>query len=155
MSFSKEEIKNLKQLLEVEKIRYLRMKYNQLIDSRDLSQLVNLFTPDGVCEFGPYGSWKGRGEIYKNYLEVFEDNWMHKFSSMHYNTNHLVDLIDDHSARGTCYLLDIDARKSPQENPLIWLAFYDETYVKVDQEWKISKSAINFVWPERILSSYE
>ena len=91
----------------------------------------------------------------KNYLEVFEDNWMHKFSSMHYNTNHLVDLIDDHSARGTCYLLDIDARKSPKENPLIWLAFYDETYVKVDQEWKISKSAINFVWPERILSTLE
>ena len=155
MSFSEEEIKNLKQLLEVEKIRSLRMKYNQLIDSRDLSQLVNLFTSDGICEFGPYGSWKGRGEIYKNYLEVFEDNWMHKFSSMHYNTNHLVDLIDDHSARGTCYLLDIDARKSPKENPLIWLAFYDETYVKVDQEWKISKSAINFVWPERILSSLE
>ena len=71
MSFSEEEIKNLKQLLEVEKIRSLRMKYNQLIDSRDLSQLVNLFTSDGICEFGPYGSWKGRGEIYKNYLEVF------------------------------------------------------------------------------------
>ena len=32
MSFSEEEIKNLKQLLEVEKIRSLRMKYNQLID---------------------------------------------------------------------------------------------------------------------------
>ena len=74
---------------------------------------------------------------------------------MHYNTNHLVDLIDDNSARGTCYLLDIDARKSLQENPLIWLAFYDETYVKVDKEWKISKSAINFVCPERILSSIE
>ena len=100
MSFSEEEIKNLKQLLEVEKIRSLRMKYNQLIDSRDLSQLVNLFTPDGICEFGPYGSWKGRGEIYKNYLEVFEDNWMHKFSSMYYNTNHLVDLIDDHGRAG-------------------------------------------------------
>ena len=56
---------------------------------------------------------------------------MQKFSSMHYNANH-VDLIDDHSARGTCYLLDIDARKSPEENLLIWLAFYDETYVKIN-----------------------
>ena len=80
---------------------------------------------------------------------------MHKISSIHYHTNHLMHLIDDYSVWGTCYILDIDARKSPQENPLIWLAFYDETYVKVDQEWKISKSAINFVWPERILSSYE
>ena len=78
---------------------------------------------------------------------------MHKFSSMHYNTNHLVDLIDDHSA-GTCYLLDIDARKA-RKKTLIWLAFYDETAREIEQEWKISKSAINFVWPERILSSLE
>jgi len=61
---------NLKQFLEVERIRSLSLKYNQFIDSRDLIQLVNLFTPDGICEFGRYGPWKGRGEIYKNYLEV-------------------------------------------------------------------------------------
>ncbi len=57
---------NLKQLLEIEKIRSLRIKYNQLIDSRDLSQLVHLFTYYGICVFGRYGPWKGSGEIYKN-----------------------------------------------------------------------------------------
>lgn len=155
MDFSKEEIKEIKQLLEIERIRSLRMKYNALIDSRSLTALVELFTEDGICEFGPYGSWKGRAEIYQNYKEIFEDSWMGKFSSLHYNTNHMVDLIDENNARGTCYLLDVDARKGPDENPFLWCAFYDEAYVKIRREWKISKSTINFIWPERIFNSIE
>ena len=123
MSFSKEEIKNLKQLLEVEKIRSLRMKYNQLIDSRDLNQLVNLFTPDGICEFGPYGSWKGKREIYKNYFEVFEDNWMHKFSSMHYNTNHLVDLIDETAHGEHVIFQTLTPEKARKKTPLFGWPF--------------------------------
>ena len=44
---------------------------------------------------------------------------MHKFSSMHYHTDHLMDLINDYSVWETCYLLDIDARKSPEETPYL------------------------------------
>jgi len=31
----------------------------QVLDSGDLKALVDLYTEDAVCEFGPYGSWHG------------------------------------------------------------------------------------------------
>ena len=48
---------------------------------------------------------------------------MHKISSIHYHTNHLMHLIDDYSVWGTCYILDIDVRKSPEETPLFGWPF--------------------------------
>ena len=37
----------------------------------------------------------------------------------------------------------------PDRNPLVWLGVYDETYRRSDGEWRISRSTLNFLWPDR------
>ena len=71
-AFTPDEIEELRTLLEVEKIKKTKLLYSQLMDSRDIDGLAEIFADDAVCEFGPeYGVWKGKEEIRTNYKGVF------------------------------------------------------------------------------------
>ena len=68
--FTDGEIKELRELLEKEKIRKLKQLYSHLMDSHQIDALADIFTEDAVCEFGPeYGNWEGRETIRTNYRE--------------------------------------------------------------------------------------
>ena len=135
--------------IQIEKIRRMRLEYSYYMDARDLDYVANLYTEDALCEFGPYGSWQGRATILENFKQVFVGNLKPKFSSLHYNTNHLVWIDSETSARGVCYLLDIETFRAADTNSILWHALYDEDYVKVDGNWKIQRSSLQFFWPER------
>ena len=143
------EIDRLKKLLEVEAIKELRLSYNYLMDLRDLDQLINIFTDDALCEYGPYGSWTGKEEILSNYRGVFTGDLKAPFSSFHPNANHRVQLLTDTRAEGQVYLMDFVTHVSAKENPLLWLALYDEEYQKIKGQWKIARTSLQFFWPER------
>ena len=57
---SDSEIARLREQLEIEAIRKLRLDYTYWMDRRDVDKLTALFTEDALCEYGPYGSWSGR-----------------------------------------------------------------------------------------------
>lgn len=139
----------LREHLQIEKIRRMRLEYSYYMDVRDLDRVANLYTEDALCEFGPYGSWQGRDTILANFKQVFVGDLGPKFSSLHYNTNHLVWLDSDSEARGVCYLLDIETFRAPDRNSILWHALYDEDYIKQDGIWKIKRSSLQFFWPER------
>ena len=143
------EIDRLRKLLEVEAIKELRLSYNYLMDLRDLDQLINIFTDDALCEYGPYGSWSGKEEILSNNRSVFTGDLKAPFSSFHPNANHRVQLLTDTCAEGQVYLMDFVTHVSEQENPLLWLALYDEEYQKIKGQWKIARTSLQFFWPER------
>ena len=71
--FSQEEVRELRTLLEIEKIRTLRMQYSHFMDSRQLPALVGLFADDALCEFGPYGNWSGIDAIAAGFNIEFKD----------------------------------------------------------------------------------
>lgn len=135
--------------MQVEKIRQLRLEYSYYMDVRDLDHVADLYTEDALCEFGPYGSWHGRETIRENFRQVFVGDLAPKFSSLHYNTNHMVWIDSDTQARGVCYLLDIETFRAADQNSILWHAVYDEDYRKLDGKWKIKRSSIQFFWPER------
>ena len=143
------EVARLRELLEVEAIKELRLSYNFLMDLRDLDQLINVFTDDALCEYGPYGSWTGKEEILSNYRSVFTEDLEAPFSSFHPNANHRVQLLSETQAEGQVYLMDFVTHVSAQENPLLWLGLYDEEYQKIKGEWKIARTSLQFFWPER------
>ena len=143
------EIAQLRKLLEIEAIKELRLRYNFFMDLRDLDQLITVFTEDALCEYGPYGSWTGKQEILSNYQAVFSGDLAAPFSSFHPNANHRVQLISSELAEGQVYLIDFVTHVSAGENPLTWLALYDEEYRKIGREWKISRTSLQFFWPER------
>ena len=55
-SLTSEEIKSLRNLLDIEKIKELRLRYSYLMDARDLDNLMNVFADGAVCGYGPYGT---------------------------------------------------------------------------------------------------
>ncbi len=143
------ELQELRELLEVEKIRRLKQLYSHLMDSGQIDALANIFTEDAICEFGPeYGNWIGRETIRSNYHDVFKGQ--NKFHAMHHCTNHWVDLIGPTSATGRSYLLDVVTTTPAEAQPIVWFGVYDEEYQKVDQHWLIKRCTLQFLWPNRM-----
>jgi hypothetical protein len=154
--FTAAELKKLRELLDIEAIRNLGVLYSQYLDHDYLEALAELFTEDAVCEFGPYGQWVGRKTIYENYVEVERTSGpapgSKPFQAMHANSNHWVELTGPDTAVGRRYLLDLLTDRKADEHPFIWLAVYDEAYRKIDGDWKIARSTLQFLWPEKHLT---
>ena len=83
--FTADEMQELRELLEKEKIRKLKQLYSHLMDNGQIDALADIFTEDAVCEFGPeYGNWEGRETIRANYHGVFDmtgnaAEWVHDY----------------------------------------------------------------------------
>jgi hypothetical protein len=139
----------IEELLEIEAIKKIRHLYSHYFDGKYLDELVDLFTDDAVCEFGPAfgGDWVGKDEIrarYAGYLEAEGD----EHEVMHAVTNPWIRLVDDTTAHGRWYLLDLHTAAGV-ENPLILFGIYDDVYKKVDDRWLIERTRIDFLWPRR------
>ena len=149
-AFTPEEIKELRTLLDVEKIRKIKLLYSQLMDSRDIDALVEILSDDAVCEFGPYGVWNGKAEIHAGWKEVFKDAV--PYAGFHITTNQWVELTGPDSAVSRSYLIDTVHEPDPRSNPIVWLGLYDEKFEKRNGEWKMTHCALQFLWPQRNVS---
>lgn len=145
-----EEIKEFRKYLEIEKIKKVKLLYSQLMDSRDIEGLAEILTEDAVCEFGPYGTWNGKKEIYEGWKEVFKDAV--PYGGFHSTTNQWVEMTSPTTAVSRTYLHDIAHEPDPRANPVIWYGLYDEDYVKVDGEWKLKRCTLQFLWPQRLIT---
>ena len=139
----------IEELLAVEAIRKLRVLYSHYFDGKRFDELVDLFSDDAVCEFGPSsgGDWVGKQQIRERFA-VFARREGVEYGVLHAVTNHNVTLIDAQTAHGRAYLLDLRTTEGV-ENPLILFGIYDEVYRKVDGAWKIHRTRIDFLWPKR------
>jgi hypothetical protein len=149
--FSAEEIAELRKLLEIEKIRKVKLFYSQLMDMRDIDGLIKICTDDCVCEYGPYGTWRGRQEIYDGWKAVFKDGI--PYGGFHATTNQWIELTSPTTAVSRSYLHDISHEPDPRADPVVWYGIYDEDYVKIDGEWKMKFCRLEFLWPKRLVSS--
>ncbi len=143
----------VEELLEIEAIRKLRVRYSYYLDSGEIASLVALFCEDAVCEFGPMGVWRGAATIARNFDSVGRELTKNgPFRMLHVNTNHWVELTGKETAVGRVYLVDLALDGPPEKNPMVWLGVYDEAYRKVAGDWKISRSSLQFMWPQRHLT---
>lgn len=143
----------IEELLEIEEIKQIRNLYSHYYDGCLLDELVDLFTDDAICEFGPEfgGDWIGKDQIRTNYAEhIGNDSEGGPHEVMHAVTNHTVTLTGPDTAKGRAYLLDLRT-KVGVENPLILFGIYDEVYKKIDGKWKVHRTRIDFLWPNRIM----
>jgi hypothetical protein len=110
---------------------------------------MGLLTDDVVCEFGPEygGDWVGHETIRKNFLGYMESEGQ-PWSVMHAITNHIIELTGPGTAKGRCYLIDLNLADA-DTNPLFLVGVYDDLYRKVDGRWLIDRTRIDFLWPDR------
>ena len=64
----------IEELVELEAIKNVRYLYCHYFDGQQVDKLVDLFTDDAICEFGPMygGDWVGKEQIRANYATYTE-----------------------------------------------------------------------------------
>ena len=139
----------IEELVELEAIKNLRYLYCHYFDGQQVEKLADLFTDDAVCEFGPNygGDWIGKEQISSNFA-TYADAEGIEHEVMHAVTNPWIRFIDDSTANGRWYLMDLRTAERA-ENPLILFGIYDDVYKKVDGNWLIDRTRIDFLWPKR------
>lgn len=68
---------------------------------------------------------------------------------LHAIANHWIKLTGPDTAVGKCYLLDFETASKPDPNPLLLLGLYTDDYRRIDGEWRIARTSLEVVWPER------
>ncbi len=150
-SLTAEEIGELRKLLEIERIRKVRVLYAHLVDGREIDALADLLAPDAVFEFPHFSIlWHGRDEIVAGMREIFKGRL--PFTGLHFNSNMWIELTGPGTAIGRSYLESVHNDAGPRTLPLAAYGLYEEDYVKLDGIWKISFSRLAFLWPERVVS---
>jgi len=141
------------ELCDIEEIKELRQLYGHYYDGNRLEDLLTLFAEDAVVDFGEaYGKWSGMEEIRENYARIVA-NKSPDYGVLHAMANPWVQLVDETTARGRCYLLNLRTTVGT-ENPLILFGIYDDTYRKTADGWKIQRSRLDFLWPNREYTDY-
>ncbi len=139
----------IEELAEIEATKKLRILYSHYYDGGETDKLVDLFTDDAVCEFGPNygGDWVGKEAIREGYSKFGRDEPFK--GALHANTNPWIELTGEDTAKGRWYLLDLSLTGPPDQNPLTLMGVYDDLYRKIEGQWKIERTYIDFIWPNR------
>jgi SnoaL-like domain len=142
-------VTTIEDLLNIHEIKNLRILYSTYFDEQRIDKLMTLLTPDAVCEFGPEygGDWEGPQTIRANFLSYMRQD-AEPYRVLHSITNHMVELTGPDTAKGRCYLIDLNLEEG-QKNPLYLFGVYDDLYKKIDGQWLIYRTRIDFLWPTR------
>ena len=136
---------DIQYLIDLEEIKRLKYRFAWALETSKPHDLADLFTSDGWIDAGPWGRMNGQEKIRKGYVRAFEN--APPFGAMHCVTNPRIE-IDGDSATGTWYLLDCTTHG---EGPALnILAVYDETYRRVEGEWKYTSVTLQFKWSKHI-----
>ena len=111
-----------------EAVRKLRYRYHECINEGKHGEILDLFTTDGVLDFGYLGKAHGRAELAKFFggvsqLLSFVKQFVH---------NHMVQVQGD-TGTGLSYL---EAKTVSKGESYLVAARYDDEYVKQNGQWK-------------------
>lgn len=144
---------DLETLIETEKIKKLRILYSHHFDMNELDKMIALFTSDAICEFGSRGTCVGHAqmrEVFEYAHEFWDKNKRGTYPYVHAITNHWIEFTGPESAEGRCYLIDM--AMCQEQSPLLLIGAYDDEYKKVDGQWLIHRTRIDYLWPERAVT---
>lgn len=138
-------------LLDHEEIRNLRTLYAHHLDSNNIAELDQVFSPDAVVEV-TVGKMEGIAAIQAGLKEaytLFDRDNKSNYPFMHVIANHWIKLTGPDSAEGRCYLVDFETASKPDPNPLLLLGLYHDKYIRIDGQWRITHTSLKVVWPQR------
>lgn len=138
------------EMLAMEEIKQLRSKYSHCYDANDLDGLVELFTDDAICEWDQAhgGAWVGKQAIRENYAHYFELFGRRAWIVLHAVTNPWIEITSPNTAEGRWFMLDFNFC-GLTEDPLGCIGIYDDLYHRVNGVWKIHRTRLDFLYPDR------
>ncbi len=141
----------IQELLDREEIRNLRTLYAHNLDSNNIDALDQVFSADAVVEV-TVGKMEGIAAIragLSDAFKLFDRDHHGSYPFMHAIVNHWIKLTGPDTAEGRCYLIDFETAFKPDPNPLLLLGLYADQYRRIDGQWRITRTRLEVVWPER------
>lgn len=141
----------IQELLDREEIRNLRTLYAYHLDSNNIDALDQVFSADAVVEV-TVGKMEGIAAIragLDDAFKLFDRDHHGSYPFLHAIANHWIKLTGQDTAEGRCYLIDFETASKPDPNPLLLLGLYADEYRRIDGQWRITRTRLEVVWPER------
>jgi len=138
-------VDELTALVEVEAIKRLKYRYIRCLDQKLWDELETCFVPDATASYGG-GAWsyEGRDDI----VEFIRGSMgSHQFLSSHRVGQPEIELTGPDTAWGTWALDDLVVHLEFGVD-IRGAAFYEDTYVKVDGEWRIQSTGYKRTFEE-------
>ena len=126
--------RRLRKLEDIEEIRSLRMRYHYFINEGHFDRFPEIFTEDGIVDFGHVGQANGAAEIGELFPKIprsldFVKQFIH---------NHMVD-VDGDNATGVSYL---EARYAKDGDSVMVAASFREKYRRTSNGWRIAETRL-------------
>lgn len=134
----------MKRFEDVEAIKRLKHKYFRCLDQKRWEDLATCFAEDAVSSYhGGQFTFQGRDKI----MEFLSKSLTPRRIGMHQGHHPEIELTSDTTATGIweaeAYLIDVKANTALHE-----VTFYQDEYVKVNNEWKIKSTGYTNVFEE-------
>jgi len=129
--------KRLERLEAIEAIRQLKARYFHACDSKQPELVRECFAPGEIdLRYGRIGNFDNRDQVVAIFTELAcQDHIV----EMHHGQNPQIEILDADNATATWglyyYLIDTRQKTVTQLG-----GFYEDGYVRLDGEWKMSKS---------------
>ena len=136
---------NAEDLVEIEQIKRLKYRYVRCLDQKRWDEIEKCFVPDAVASYGG-GAWafEGRDAI----LEFLRSSMgSEQFLSSHRVGQPEIDITGPDTATGIWALADTVAQLEFGVD-IRGGAFYEDTYVKVDGQWRIKSTGYKRTYEE-------
>jgi hypothetical protein len=136
---------NAADLVEIEEIKRLKYRYVRCLDQKRWDEIAECFVPDAVASYGG-GAWafEGRDAI----LEFLRSSMgSEQFLSSHRVGQPEIDVTGPDTARGVWALADLVCQLEFGVD-IRGAAFYEDTYVKVDGQWRIKSTGYKRTYEE-------
>jgi hypothetical protein len=135
----------VQRLEDIEAIKRLQSEYGRCIDrGYDLEGLARLFVEDAVWESNAFGAYQNRQEFLDGQARIAKGvRWgFHSFAC-----NGVDVAADGRQASGNWYLVLFGTfvrKDGTTADPLLITATYDNTFVKLDGEWRFQRMKVHF-----------
>jgi ketosteroid isomerase-like protein len=142
-------LQQIHDLLNREAIKELRIRYSALLDGGETDRLGEVFTDDAEL-LVTVGAFRGLEEIKSNLRAAyasFDTQQRNHYPFVHAVVNHEVTLTSASTATGCCYLLDFVTDRSAGDHPFLLVGRYIDKYARIDDEWRITRSELDVLWP--------
>ena len=138
-------MKDLERLLAIEDIKRLKHKYFRTLDTNDWEGMAECLTEDCVARYdnGKY-SYDSRDAMI-GFFRKFMDG--PKNLTLHQGHHPEIDIVDEDNATGKWYLQDMVINLN-DNTTLRGAGIYDDRYVKVDGQWRISYTGYQRTYEE-------